>query len=110
MDDDYSQRVRDCYGLTLGGMALEAAAALMEVNPRDIERIRHPKLIGPEPSPATIAERAAEVRSAWSVDEHIRRANCDNGGGDYYDARVEPAARFWAEQRKAARLAGRRAG
>jgi len=105
--DNYFQDVRDAFGLVLGGMALDDAAAMMQVDEDDVQTIANTQFISAEPSPRTIAERAAEVRQAWSADEHIRRMGCEQLGGDYADPYVEIRARHWAAQRAVARRAGR---
>ncbi len=105
--ETYYQDVRDAFGLTLGGMALDDAAAFLGVDECDVQSIANRQFISEEPSPATIAERAAEVRQAWSADEFIKRAGADNTVGNYADPYVEIRARHWAEQRAVARRAGR---
>jgi len=60
-----------------------------------------------DPTPAEIAERAAEIRAGWSVDEHIRRREYIPPLS-YRDSSVEPKARFWAEERKTARQTAQR--
>jgi hypothetical protein len=61
-----------------------------------------------DPSPAEIHERAAQIRSTWSEEEHVRRRHYDIFPAYPADGRqVERAARWHLEVRRQAERAER---
>jgi hypothetical protein len=108
MIDTYEQDCRDAFGLHRGGMALNVACEMLSVDAEDVLALEGKQHISAEPSPATIAKRAATIRKRWSHSEEQSRANF-NVLMSYADPHVEKAARFWASQRAEAMRKARQA-